>query len=123
MPKGKDIRTLKMMEQYVDLFNQGMTPRQIGERFGVSYSTVKKVIGEIAEKAGMSRSDLLTRPFIADHSGQNFAIVKPINPEASYQACAEIRKGIENLRQSLRQSIEEIELSEALDDEEWGRNK
>lgn len=120
MPRQKDVRTLKMMENYVECFNQGMTPKEIAEKFEVSYTTVKKNLGEIAEKAGVPRSELLTRHFIADHSGQNFSIVKPIDAEASNRACKEIRKGIDNLRTSLRNSIEEIELSEQLDDEEWG---
>lgn len=120
MPKQKDVRTLRMMESYVELFSQGKTPRQIAEMFDVSYTTVRKNLGIIAERAGVPRSELLTRSFTADHSGQNFTIVKPIDAEASNRACKEIRKGIDNLRTSLRNSIEEIELSEQLDDEEWG---
>lgn len=56
-----DERTLKMKEEYVKLFNEGLSPKQIAKIFGLSSWTVYHYLGEIAEEAGVPRDSLLKK--------------------------------------------------------------
>ena len=59
---SQDERTLRMKEEYVNLFEAGMAPKQIAKKFGLSSWTVYNYLDEIAEKAGVPRESLLVRP-------------------------------------------------------------
>ena len=60
--KGKDERTLKMMKEYVGLFEEGLGPKEIAEKFDLDPWTVYHYLGEIAEEAGVPRESLLKQP-------------------------------------------------------------
>jgi transposase len=59
-----------MMEQFLELKEHGCTIPEIAEKFGLSWTTVYNVLGEIAKENGQSREDLLDRPMNPDHSGR-----------------------------------------------------
>ncbi|MBR5419232.1 hypothetical protein IK110_03215 [Candidatus Saccharibacteria bacterium] len=73
--KGKDERTLKMMENYVKHWQDGMTPHQIAKHYGFSYSLIYKYLGEIAEKAGYQRKQLLEKPH-SEHRMSGIRVIK-----------------------------------------------
>jgi len=69
MPRrGRDERTLQMMEHYVEHWKNGMTPRMIAEKYGLSYSQIYNCLGEIAEKSGYQRKELLEQPHSEYHT-------------------------------------------------------
>ncbi|MBQ6375850.1 helix-turn-helix domain-containing protein [Candidatus Saccharibacteria bacterium] len=73
-----DERTLKMKEAYMGLRAQGMGPREIAKQFGLSYSTVSRRLGEIAEENGVSREELLIEPWKA-HDGPRTKVFEPVS--------------------------------------------
>ena len=54
-------RTLKMIKKYPDLFDKGMTNKEIADFCGVSYKTVLFHLGDIAQNMGISRESLLEK--------------------------------------------------------------
>ena len=52
-------RTKVMMDNFMDDHNDGMTIAEIADKYGLSSITVYRQLGEIAEKEGVSRDDLL----------------------------------------------------------------
>lgn len=72
-------RTLKMMENYMTLREQGFSNVEIAKKFDLSPTTLYSNLGEIAEQNGVTRESLLERVFVADHSGRNFTQVKPVD--------------------------------------------
>ncbi|MDO5451603.1 MAG: helix-turn-helix transcriptional regulator [Candidatus Saccharibacteria bacterium] len=73
----RDKRTLKMKEEYVSLFNEGLTPKQIADKFGLSSWTVYHHLGEIAERAGVPRDSLLKRS--CDSANDHGSLPRPIS--------------------------------------------
>lgn len=59
--KRIDERTLKMMENFMDDHNDGLTLKEISSKYGVSYQTVLNRLDEIAVKNNVSRESLLER--------------------------------------------------------------
>ena len=79
--RKRDVRTIKMIEQYYALHEQGKTPKEIAEFCEVSYSTVQRYIDEIAKKHGVSRFYLLEKPN-KDHimyKDRNYEPLEPVN--------------------------------------------
>lgn len=54
-------RTFKMMKAYPDLYDKGMTNKEIADFCGVSYKTVLYHLGDIAQNMGVSRESLLEK--------------------------------------------------------------
>lgn len=59
---GPDERTLRMMEQYVELFDSGHTMIEIAATFDLSTRTVRDHLPEIAEREGRTYESLLNHP-------------------------------------------------------------
>ena len=55
-------RTLKMMESFIRLHEEGLSVAEIAKQFNLSETTVYSKLGEIAKKAGVSRESLLEKP-------------------------------------------------------------
>ena len=88
------------MENYVQLHDDGYTPKEIAKQYNLSVWTVYERLNQIAEQSGRSRESLLERVVIADHSGRNYTPVKPID-----------RTGFEkNYNDALRKLEELIEM-------------
>ena len=102
-------RTLQMMENFISLHNEGYSVKDIAEKYNLSLSVVYKNLGTIAEKAGVTRKELLEKPFIADHSGRNFTPVKPIDRAKFEEDYAIMKATIKSLREDISMTIEYIE--------------
>lgn len=94
-------RTLKMMENYVRLHEEGRSVSEIAKLYGLSTSTVYGRLAEIANKAGVSRKSLLEKPFTADHSGRNFTPVKPVNTTELERRFNEVLDNLKKVRAEL----------------------
>lgn len=111
-------RTLKMMENFISLHNEGHSIKEIAERYKLSPSVVYKNLGAIAEKVGVSRKDLLEKPIIADHSGRNFTPVKSINREDFDKSFTSLMEGVEELQSAIKKETENMEIVNNLMEEE-----
>lgn len=94
-------RTLKMMENYVRLHEEGRSVSEIAKLYSLSTSTVYGRLAEIANKAGVSRKSLLEKPFTADHSGRNFTPVKPVNTTELERHFNEVLDNLKKVRAEL----------------------
>ncbi len=115
---AKHERTLKMMENFMDLHNNGHSIGEIAKLYNLSVTTVYKSLDRIAKKNGVTRESLLEKPFEADHSGRNFTPVKPINRTKLQSSIATLRKGVKALREEVKNTIEDIEtLNQVMEEE------
>ena len=111
-------RTLKMMENFISLHNEGYSIKDIAEKYDLSVSVVYRRLGAIAEKAGVSREELLEKHFVADHSGRNFAPVKPINKTKFDESFAMLMAGVDSIQLQIRNTIEDIDTMNTLMEED-----
>lgn len=111
-------RTLKMMECYMSLRKEGLTNHEIAERFNLSDWTVYDKLGQIAKKAGVQRDDLLSRNFIADHSGRNFTPVKPVDRTKFNDNFKSLMEKVEFFQLEIEESIKELEALNDIYEEE-----
>ena len=108
-------RTLKMMENYVRLHEEGRSVSEIAKLYGLSASTVYGLLAEIANRAGVSRESLLEKPFTADHSGRNFTPVKPVNTMELERHFNEVLDNLKKVRTELGLCIaKQVENTEIL---------
>ena len=117
MPKTNE-RTLKMMENYIKLHNEGHSVKEIAKMFNLSPFTIYDRLGEIAEQNGVTRESLLERVFIADHSGQNYTPVKPIDPTEFRKHFDAALTGVQTLKATISQALEEYDINDELLKEE-----
>lgn len=109
MPRGKDERTLKMVENYVEHWRNGKTPREIAKIYKVSYSCVYKRLGEIAKKSGYTRKQLLQCPHSEHHmSGIRVTTgeVEKVNAEGFEKQLAIVGDEIKTLKGTVDQAIQ-----------------
>ena len=107
--RKRDVRTLKMIEQYYDLHEQGKTPKEIAEFCEVSYSTVQKYLDEIAEAHGVSREYLLEIPH-KDHimyKDRNYEPLEPVNLDEIKTSGQEIIDAIDGYIEKISEFIKE----------------
>lgn len=94
----RDERTLKMMEEYMSLRNEGYTVEQIAKKFGLSTFTVYHYLNEIAKKYGVPREELLDVPHSKPVTYERqFAPVKPIDSAEFDRKSKEIMSNLDNL--------------------------
>ena len=105
-------RTLKMMEGYEKLWREGNSAPQIAKYYNLAPSTVYKYLGEIAEKIGVTREELLVAPH-SEHLtyDREFEEVKPIN-------IAELKESFARTLASMDNTTEEMDVILALYEEE-----
>lgn len=114
-------RTLRMMEEFIALHEEGLSIPEIAKHFDLSTTTVYTNLDKIAEKAGVTRESLLERPFEADHSGRNFTQVKPVDPAKFRKHHTAATVEIDCLIQTIGQTIEDYESIEKLLEEVLNR--
>jgi hypothetical protein len=106
-------RTLQMMDNFMTLHDAGFGVPEIAKRYDLSECTVYRKLGEIAEKNGVTRKELLVKPLEnVDHSGQNYTLVKPIDPTGFHENYNVTMAGIAALKKSLAGSITYLDKAE-----------
>ncbi|MBQ3465078.1 helix-turn-helix domain-containing protein [Candidatus Saccharibacteria bacterium] len=112
-------RTLRMMENYMELHEQGYSVAEIAKKFNLSETTVYAKLEEIAKKNGVTRESLKERHFEADHSGRNFTTVKPIDPSAFRTHYEAAINGVNALKEAVAQAIEDYDITDQLLQEDF----
>ena len=95
MAGREDERTLRMKEEYVSLFDAGMAPREIAEKFGLSDKTMYRHVEAIALANGRTHDSLLRYPHKKPSSYQ---YTPPEIPKADVAA---FRKHFKQLKKSI----------------------
>ena len=107
-------RTLQMMKCYVDLFNGGLSPKEIADKFNLSSWTVYHYLPEIAANAGVSRESLLRAPHASPLTYEReFVPLEPVdlkNFEDKFESIMAIFLEVEQL---VKVSIDELEAYES----------
>ena len=107
---GQDERTLKMKEEYVSLFEAGMTPKEIAKKFELSSWTVYNYLDEIAKEAGVPRESLLVRPHESPKSREQVSRVFPsADIVGTRERFTKLGKGINELRDEVASYIKQQE--------------
>ena len=101
-------RTFQMMKNFIPLHNEGYSIEAIAKRYNLTTSTVYNRLGEIAEKAGVSRDSLLERPFIADHAGRNFTPVKPVERAKFDETFSALVDMIDSVQDQIAKTIDDL---------------
>ncbi|MDO4746899.1 MAG: hypothetical protein Q4A70_00940 [Candidatus Saccharibacteria bacterium] len=103
--------TLKMMKAYPKLFfDEGLTPVEIGEKFGLSKRTVYDHLGEIAEKLGMPRESLLKRPVSKYTLGvKEKKSSTPVDVNEFRENLKVFREDMARLNDSMERTIQRVE--------------
>lgn len=110
MGSRKNERTLQMESQYMELWESGMTAREIAKHFNLSFSTVYKSLETIAKKAGKTREELLQRvhkPHVM--SSREFKHVEPIDAEALKKNFATVLSGMDDTCNAIELQLRELE--------------
>lgn len=107
----KDERTLKMVENYAHhFFDEGMSPKEIAEKYNLSSGTVYGSLSEIASNLGVTREELLKRPHDEHIMGvRNFAPVKKVDVSFFRSSMEEFEKNMISLDDFMSRAIEEHE--------------
>ncbi|MBR2754014.1 helix-turn-helix domain-containing protein [Candidatus Saccharibacteria bacterium] len=109
-------RTLQMMENFLKLHNEGYSIKEIAKMYNLSEYTVYNRLGEIAEKEGVTRDELLKKPFFADHSGRNFTPVMPIDRTKFNQNYDELIIRLDSILEGIDETINQIESDLIMED-------
>lgn len=106
MPKTVSERTLKMMQDYLSLHQQGLTPIDIAKRYHLSSRTIYNYLDQIAEANHVSRESLLKVPHAQHppHLGLTTKVI-PLDPDQFHiqaaAALAELDLMIEIIAQQI----------------------
>lgn len=103
----KNERTLKMMEEYVELHNAGLAPKEIADKFSLAPWTVYNHLQEIADKAGVSRESLLKVPHEKPVAYERqFEPVEPIDTEELHRKFLSALESIDVAGELVKETIE-----------------
>ncbi len=106
MAKGSSERISErvriMKENFVSLHDKGYSIPEIAVEFNLSGPTIYRYLGEIAEKNGMRREDLLQRIY---HTQAQRLRKEEREAKASFE---KVQKELGNARKSLQEVITEI---------------
>ena len=91
--------TQTMMEQFLELKEQGYTIPEIAEEFDLSWTTVYNALEEIAQKTGRTRDELLSRPMSPDHSGRVSEKTNKFNLEEFRETANQAKARIEKMEE------------------------
>lgn len=70
----QDERTLKMKQEYVTLYDQGLSPKEIAKKFNLSSAVIYENLAEIAQASNRDRASLLSRRS-SPHSTHNHQFI------------------------------------------------
>ena len=104
-------RTLKMKQEYVSLYDQGLRPKEIAKKFNLSLRTVYEALDDIAKASGRTRESLLSRgssPHLT-HDRQ-FEPVQEINVSEYSKKFKELKKTAKELSKMIAEQVEKEEI-------------
>ena len=114
-----DERTLKMMENYMTLRRKGLSNHEIAQEFNLSDWTVYNRLGQIAEKEGVTREELLDKPIYVRYvTNRNFTPVKPISREKFNDSFTLLLNEVDSICAEISKTIEDIKTMNAILEEE-----
>lgn len=103
-------RTRKLRKEYVQLhFEDGLTPREAAVRYNLHYTTVYRVLKDLADQLGIPYEDLLEKPNAAHVMyDRMYETVKPINVEALRIRLEDSRTKIRECRTMISKTLENM---------------
>lgn len=102
MGQKQSARVGQMMEKFLRLHNEGKEISEIAEMFQLSSSTIYLKLQEIADKEGITREELLSRPHKKHVVTKERKVVKSID-------ICELKKGFENLQKDIDEILVNID--------------
>ena len=107
-------RTLQMMQNYVRLHAEGLSPGEIAKRYNLSTRNVYYVLQEIADKAGVSRESLLKAPHSEHRPCERISEpVKPVDTKAFSEKFQNALAFMNEFKELVQMAIEDSENYEA----------
>ena len=105
-----DERTLRMMDEFMDLHNAGWSLDEIADKFGLCTRTVRNHLQEIADKYGVTRESLQKRVHTKHASYvRKFEPVTPVSVDDLNEQFDAIFNGLETLIDIINRDIEKQE--------------
>ena len=103
-----------MMKSYVKLFNEGLSPKEIADRFNLSSWTVYHYLPEIAANAGVSRESLLRAPHTSPLTYEREYIpLEPVDLKNFEDKFESIMTIFSEMEQLVKTSISDLETYES----------
>lgn len=107
MGKKQSARVGQMMENFIRLHNEGKDISEIAEMFQLSSRTVYLKLQEIADKEGITREELLSRPHKKHVVTKERKVVKAID-------ICKLKKGFEDLQKDIDEIL--VNIDEAIEE-------
>lgn len=102
MGQKQSARVGQMMENFIRLHNEGKDISEIAEMFQLSSSTIYLKLQEIADKEGITREELLSRPHKKHVVTMQRKVAKSID-------ICEFKKGFEDLQKDIDEILVNID--------------
>ena len=102
-------RTLKMMEEFMSLHEKGLSIHEIAENYDLVDSTVYKLLGEIAQANGVSRSELLKVVHVGYTRVGTYTPLREIDTKAFFARSDKIASEISEMRAMIRDTVQNME--------------
>lgn len=107
MGQKQSARVGQMMENFIRLHNEGKDISEIAEMFQLSSSTIYLKLQEIADKEGITREELLSRPHKKHVVTMQRKVAKSID-------ICELKKGFEDLQKDIDEIL--VNIDEAIEE-------
>lgn len=110
-------RTLKAMEVLPSLRKQGVSFADMAKELGVDQSTLYDVLGEIAEREGVTRKSLLYQPHAPATGYQRIPVYEPVtltDPAEAMKHFDAVAEEINQLRLVITREIESQKQNSAM---------
>ena len=121
-------RTLQFRKNFMRLYEEGLTALEIGEKYNLSSGTVYRILGEIADEAGVTRESLLQRPHYIGNivSGGEYGPIARVDLTDFERHFEKANKGVGELIVEVDKKISEQQgfSNDAYREEQrWGQRK
>ena len=110
-------RTLKAMEVFPSLRKQGVSFADMARELGVNQSTLYDMLGEIAEREGVTRKSLLYQPHAPATGCRRIPVYEPVtltDPAETMKHFDAVAEKINQLRLAIMQEVENQKQNSAM---------